>query len=313
MRLDETEKTWRIRPRSTTRYGRIFTATRGEMSEQPESWLRGTHGEMPAVVRAVVHALELCRENVETWCAPLSDDELHARPADVAPVAFHLRHIVRSLDRLLTYAEGRQLDADQLAALRTEMEPGTAQDALLREFREGIEDALRRVRGFAGADLEEPRSVGRKELPTTVGGLLVHCADHTQRHTGQAVTTAKVVGGVRMNQIHVIAPYRHLGMWVFDDANVGLVQEPFVGGADTIIDAMVTRVPNAAGGFAMVFSAGSFPGYQFRFERRRPEASGTIYYSPDFRAEGWLCPALLRYFESAPEELFVQVKPLPKR
>jgi uncharacterized damage-inducible protein DinB len=162
-----------------------------EMS--PEPWLRGTHAAIPPVLRAVIHALELSSEDVEAWCAPLSAEALNARPADIAPVAFHLRHIVRSLDRLLTYAEGRQLSAEQLAALKTELAPHATHAELFSEFRQGIEDALRRIRFFAAADLDQPRGVGRQALPTTVGGLLVHCADHTQRHTGQAVTTAKIV------------------------------------------------------------------------------------------------------------------------
>ncbi|MGC2617465.1 MAG: DinB family protein [Acidobacteriaceae bacterium] len=162
---------------------------------QPEPWLRGTHRELPAVLRAVVHALELAREDVNAACAPLSEEALYARPAGVAPIAFHLRHIVRSLDRLLTYAEGEQLSAPQLDALRAELDPGTPKSELLVEFHAGIDDAMRRVRAFAGADLEQARGVGRKALPTSVGGLLVHCADHTQRHAGQVVTTAKLVAG----------------------------------------------------------------------------------------------------------------------
>jgi uncharacterized damage-inducible protein DinB len=162
------------------------------MATPPEPWLRGTHSEIPAVVRAVVHALELCREDIEKWSAPLSDDALNARPANIAPVAFHLRHIVRSLDRLLTYAEGAQLSPEQMAVLKTELDPGATNTAVFSEFRNGMEHAIRRVRAFATADLEQPRGVGRKTLPTTVGGLLVHCADHTQRHTGQAITTAKI-------------------------------------------------------------------------------------------------------------------------
>ena len=163
------------------------------MSVQPEPWLRGTHTELPAVIRAVVHALELAGDNVTRSCAALSIEELHARPAGIASVAFHLRHIVRSLDRLLTYAEGRQLNADQLAGLKTELDTDATPGEVVAEFRKGIESALERVRACARADLEQPRTVGRKALPTTVGGLLVHCADHTQRHTGQAVTTAKIV------------------------------------------------------------------------------------------------------------------------
>lgn len=163
------------------------------MSTQPEPWLRGSHSDLPAIIRGVVHALELSTEDVEKWCAPLSDEALNARPSGVAPVAFHLRHIVRSLDHLLTYAEGGQLNAGQMAALKTELDPRAKQADLLSEFRKGMEDALRRIWSFAATDLEQPRTVGRKALPTSVGGLLVHCADHTQRHTGQAVTTAKIV------------------------------------------------------------------------------------------------------------------------
>ncbi len=163
------------------------------MSTQPEPWLRGTHTEIPAVLRAVVHAIELSREDIEKWCAPLSDEALNARPAGVAPVAFHLRHIVRSLDRLLTYAEGEQLNPNQIAALKTELDPGATHDELFAEFHTGVDNAVRRILSFSGLGLEQSRGVGRKALPTTVGGLLVHCADHTQRHTGQAVTTAKIV------------------------------------------------------------------------------------------------------------------------
>jgi uncharacterized damage-inducible protein DinB len=167
------------------------------MATQPEPWLRGTHTNIPAVVRAVVHALELSREDIEHWCVPLSDEALNARPAPgpdpLAPIAFHLRHIVRSLDRLLTYAEGNQLSPEQLAALKTELDAGATHAEVFSEFQKGIDEAIRRLQIFATADLEKPRSVGRKALPTTVGGLLIHCADHTQRHTGQAITTAKIV------------------------------------------------------------------------------------------------------------------------
>lgn len=160
-----------------------------------EPWLSGTHTDLPAVLRAVVHALELAREDIDAAVAPLPDAALDARPGKVASIAFHLRHIPRSLDRLLSYAEGNQLSSAQLDALKSEGEPAGTKADLLAEFHQGLDDATRRVRAFAGADLEQARGVGRKALPTTVGGLLVHCADHTLRHTGQIVTTAKVVAG----------------------------------------------------------------------------------------------------------------------
>ena len=108
-------------------------------------------------------------------------------------MAFHLRHMVRSLDRLLTYAEGQQLDEHQLAALKTEMDEAATADEVRAEFVVGLASAQERVRAFAPAQFGEARGVGRKQVPTTVAGLLVHCADHMQRHAGQMVTTAKVV------------------------------------------------------------------------------------------------------------------------
>jgi DinB superfamily len=155
-----------------------------------EPWLRGTLTELDAVRRQVLHALELAREDVEHWCDGLTDAQMNARPCGVAPVAFHLRHIGRSLDRLLTYADGQQLSEAQLAALQGELEPTPHP---LAECVAMIADAMARVKTLSPSSYEEVRSVGRKHLPTTVGGLLIHCAEHTQRHVGQAITTAKVV------------------------------------------------------------------------------------------------------------------------
>jgi hypothetical protein len=114
-----------------------------------------------------------------------------------------------------------------------------------------------------------------------------------------------------MNAINVIAPYRHLGLWVFDDPRVGLSAEPFVGGADSMIDRVTSDIADADRGFIMIFSAQDFPGRQFRLQWRRAEAGGNVYYSHDLDAEGWLCAALLRYFDEPPLEIFVQVKAKP--
>jgi uncharacterized damage-inducible protein DinB len=161
--------------------------------EQPEPWLRGTLTDVPPVQRAVLHALELAREDLDRWTDGLSDEELNARPGGLAPVAFHLRHIARSADRLLTYAEGGQLSADQTAAMKAELDPGATRNELLAEIVVAMSKSAKRVRAFSEQQLSEVRKVGKKELPTTVGGLLVHVADHTQRHVGQAIITAKVV------------------------------------------------------------------------------------------------------------------------
>lgn len=112
-----------------------------------------------------------------------------------------------------------------------------------------------------------------------------------------------------MNSIYVIAPYKLHGTWVFDDPRVGLVQEPFVAGADSMIDRVVADVPNAEQGFALVFSASPFPGHQLRLDWDRGDSGGNWYRSEALGMEGWLCPALFKYFAEAPPNIYVQVKP----
>ena len=167
-------------------------------SSLPEPWLRGTLAEVPAVGRGVLHALELALEDAKKWCGGLSDAQVHTRPAGLPSVAFQLRHIAGSLDRLLTYAEGRALSEQQLQALRAEANPEGTTKELLAELEAAISRGSMRVRALAPEDPSLPRTVGSKRLPTTLGGLLVHIADHTQRHVGQAITTAKLVSASKV-------------------------------------------------------------------------------------------------------------------
>lgn len=164
-----------------------------------EPWLRGTHAEVPAAGRAVLHALDLALDDLSKWTAGLSDTEVHSQPLGLNSIAFHLRHIARSTDRILTYAEGNQLSGEQLAALKAE-QGGAGQETvagLLAEVEASLNSAGERIRALATADFDTFRGVGRKQLPTSVGGALIHVADHTQRHVGQVVTTAKVLKALR--------------------------------------------------------------------------------------------------------------------
>lgn len=163
-----------------------------------EPWLRGTHTDVPAAGRAVLHAQELALDDLTKWTAGLTDAEVHAQPLGLTSIAFHLRHIARSTDRILTYAEGEPLSAEQMAALKSEMEGKQETLAeLLAEVEVAFTDAADRIRVLATANLDTPRFVGRKQLPTSIGGALVHVADHAMRHVGQVVTTAKVLKALR--------------------------------------------------------------------------------------------------------------------
>jgi len=162
-----------------------------------EPWLRGTLTELDPLRRGLMHSLQMASEDVARWCAGLSDAEMETRPFGLPSVGFQMRHIAGSLDRLLTYAEGRQLNEEQMAALAAEMVEGKSREQSIAEFDGAMHLGEDRVRAFSPGSYAEARGVGRKMLPTSVGGLLLHCAEHTQRHVGQLVTTAKVVVGMR--------------------------------------------------------------------------------------------------------------------
>ena len=159
--------------------------------------MSGTYGDVPAAGRAVLHALDLASEDLTKWTSGLTDAEVHMHPLGLSSVAFHLRHIARSVDRILCYAEGNQLSAEQLTALKSEQSGEEALAELLAEVAASFSNAAERIRVLATADLNTPRAVGRKQLPTSIGGALIHVADHTQRHVGQVVTTAKVLVALR--------------------------------------------------------------------------------------------------------------------
>src|SRR5260370_7222674 len=101
-----------------------------EKPKLPEPWLRGTLTDVPPVQRAVLHALDLAQEDLERWCGALTNEELIARPAEIAPVAFHIRHIGRATDRLLTYAEGNPLGLEQVSLMNPELNPHATHDHL---------------------------------------------------------------------------------------------------------------------------------------------------------------------------------------
>ena len=163
------------------------------MEKVLEPWLRGTLTNIAPVQRAVLHALELAKEDIQRWCGDLTDEEVNARPGGLAPVAFHIRHIARSSDRLLTYAEGGSLTPEQITVMKAELEPGATRRDVFAELDAALERSAARVKAFSVESLSTPRGVlSGQQMPTTIAGLLVHVADHAQRHVGQAIVTAKI-------------------------------------------------------------------------------------------------------------------------
>jgi hypothetical protein len=163
------------------------------MSE-PEVWLRGPLFDVIPEVQPVVHSLMQVREEIAAL-PPLTREQLWAWPGGAASIGFHLKHLAGSLDRLLTYARGRPLNAAQRAALEAEPleEPRTADD-LVAAALAAVDAAMAQAKATPLCTLDEAREVGRDRLPSTVLGLLFHAAEHAQRHSAQIITTRKVIG-----------------------------------------------------------------------------------------------------------------------
>ena len=157
-----------------------------------EPWLRGPLRGVDTFIAPLLYSLQMAREDLAKYTAGLTTEQIWATPHGFGSVGFHLRHIAGSTDRLMTYVSGGQLSSDQMAALKAENEPGATREDLLARIDRAFESAQAIARGLDPARLDEPRRVGRKQLPTTVIGLLVHIAEHTQRHVGQAISAAKL-------------------------------------------------------------------------------------------------------------------------
>lgn len=160
-------------------------------------WLQGPVPGVPDLLQHVAHALIECDNDIRDLLARLPPDLLWSRPAGAASVGFHVRHSMGSLDRLFTYARGEALSAPQLAVLAGEKDLGpqsVPSDRLGPDFAAAIGRAVEQLRRTPVESLLDRREVGRARLPSTVIGLLSHAGEHTYRHVGQALTTARVVG-----------------------------------------------------------------------------------------------------------------------
>lgn len=169
------------------------------MSEQKlEVWLRGPIEGVPEQLQPVAHAMLQAVEEVRDLVAELPDELLWTRPAGVASAGFHLRHMAGVIDRLFTYARGEQLDEHQMRVVRSEAEPpeaGASAEDLLAALELQVDGAIEAMRQMDESTLTEARGVGRKQIPSTVRGLLFHAAEHVQRHLGQLLVTVRLQQG----------------------------------------------------------------------------------------------------------------------
>lgn len=164
----------------------------------PEVWQRGPIPNVPSLLQPVAHTLLQAREEISGLIADFDEGLLWATPGGVAAPGFHLKHLSGVIDRLFTYALGNSLTADQLHQLKAETivpDPAVSLKELVDRFNRQVDQALLQLEQTDERTLTEFRGIGRKQLPSTVIGLLVHAAEHTMRHVGQLNVTVRILKG----------------------------------------------------------------------------------------------------------------------
>ena len=159
-----------------------------------EPWLTGTITDLHPIQAALLYSFQQATQDLRQWTEGLTDEQIWRRNGSVASVGFHIRHIAGSVDRLITYAIGEQITDAQTSVLREEQsESGPGREELLQALEDRFFRSAEIVRRINAAELTEIREIGRKRIPVPLGLLLVHISEHTQRHVGAAIVTAKTV------------------------------------------------------------------------------------------------------------------------
>jgi uncharacterized damage-inducible protein DinB len=162
------------------------------MSAEP--WLRGGIDDLDPVRAALLYSFQHAREDIAEWASKVPEADISAQLGRVASLGFHIRHIAGSVDRLMTYAAGGQLSEEQMSALRAE---GTYDPLPLSGYLALLDASFAKaeatLRGLDPAQYGDIRDIGRRRVPVPLGVLLVHIAEHTQRHVGQIVMTVKMI------------------------------------------------------------------------------------------------------------------------
>ena len=163
------------------------------MLTQPEPWMRGPIEGLEPLVAPVFYTFTQVREELAHYTEGLTTEQVWRQAKSLPTLGFHLRHIAGSVDRLMSYLMEAEISPEQIVYLKSEGEPGASLDELLAGVDAAFAKAESQLRTIKADDIHAPRYIGRKRLPTSVLGLLVHISEHTQRHLGQSITTSKLV------------------------------------------------------------------------------------------------------------------------
>lgn len=166
--------------------------------QKGEFWLKGPVSGIIPVLQPVAHAILQSQKEVQEALQNFPETLLCQRLAGVASVAFHMQHLAGVLDRLFTYARGEQLSPGQLETLQKEgkEDKNIRLDDLLQQFNNQVNVAIEQLKNTKEESVFETRYVGRKQIPSNTLGLLFHAAEHSQRHTGQLLVTARIASSM---------------------------------------------------------------------------------------------------------------------
>ncbi len=158
-----------------------------------EFWLRGAVSGVPPQLQPAAHAILQVAEDLKELMHGFDESLLWSRPNNIASVAFHLKHIVGVLDRLVTYANGDALNEQQREYLANEgNNMGESLETLVLRVQNQANKYVSYLRSVQPRSVTDVRTVGRAKLPSTVMGLLFHAAEHSQRHFGQLLVTVRM-------------------------------------------------------------------------------------------------------------------------
>lgn len=155
--------------------------------------MRGIVPGIDPVIGHLLRASEHIREDLERIMASLNREQLWAKPNGMTSVGFHAKHLAGSTERLSTYLEGRQLSAEQIAAMKAESTGEETAEQLIAAVRTALAHYEELARSLKPEHFGDLREIGRKRLQTTAISVAIHIAEHGQRHVGQAISAAKLV------------------------------------------------------------------------------------------------------------------------
>ena len=119
-------------------------------------------------------------------------------------------------------------------------------------------------------------------------------------------------GHKNSDSVLIIEPYKINDRWYFDDPKTKLYREPFAGNIGLMFEDVASGIPDATNGFRLYFSSKEFPDYTMKLKWTRSKNKGNFYYSKKLNIEGWLCPALLKYYKTPPAYLYGKAEPKNK-